>query len=390
MARQDTLRTPRVHAALTATVVVTTMATAGLTACVCFTRAQRSAESASLVRLGQLASSRRDRLADQVEAWRLLADVLAQDPFVLSALESPDQGDGPARTAILARFRAMVADHGVTDLILALPDGRCVLSTGREVAPGGNVRAAPLADTALGKAVQKVLLSPAATVADIDASPPFAEPVQFAVAPARGNGTVEGILAFRVPSARLSQIAAAADGLSLTGDVRVVGPDRLTRSVSRFSDDPALTEVPGDGAVDRALGGEDGSAVLTDARGHDVLYAWCPLRAGDLDWRVIAQQDRDEALASGYALMRSMALAALGVSVVFAIVAAAAVALALSAYSPPLGSEGLDAFADEALELRAMARRLGELAEGLEPSSPSPPDQTDEAAGGEPDPTLTP
>ncbi len=92
------------------------------------------------------------------------------------------------------------------------------------------------------------------------------------------------------------------NGLGKTGEVYLVGSDRLMRSNSRFLKNSIFktkVETPG---VQRALQGETGEAQFPDYRHIPVLSAYSPLHFSGIRWAILAEIDLKEAMIPIYSI----------------------------------------------------------------------------------------
>jgi len=159
--------------------------------------------------------------------------------------------------------------------------------------------------------------------------PVFDAPRSFVGVPVFDGGRPIAVLVLRLSPDGLNRVMTSGkqwerDGLGKTGEVYLVGPDFRMRSDSRFliespeqygeqltksGTPPAevaailrekssiLYQKVRSEAAQSALQGNEGTAVLPDYRGIDVLDSWAPLKISGLDWGIVAKIDRDEAFA---------------------------------------------------------------------------------------------
>ena len=92
------------------------------------------------------------------------------------------------------------------------------------------------------------------------------------------------------------------NGLGKTGEVYLVGNDRLMRSNSRFLKDAMFhTRVKTLGAR-KALDGTTGTSQFPDYRGIPVLSAFSPLHFSGIRWAILAEIDTKEAMIPIYSI----------------------------------------------------------------------------------------
>ena len=275
-----------------------------------------------------------------------------------------DPGDGTAYAAAHARYhpslRAVTERLGYYDLFLIDPDGRIVYTTEKEVDFGTSLLDGPYDTSNLAAAFAEARQSrgtEAVAVADYAFyAPSYGEPAAFLAAPLSDGTEFVGVLAVQLPTDRLNAIMTnggrwTEGGLGETGEVLLVGDDGRLRSASRpFLEDPEaylgrlrdagasnrdvrrierqgspilLQDLDSD-AVDRALAGESGVAIVgSDYLGVPALSAYAPLSVVGLDWAVVAEIGADEAFAPVRQFQRRVLISAVVLSVLITLLAAA-------------------------------------------------------------------
>jgi signal transduction histidine kinase len=105
-------------------------------------------------------------------------------------------------------------------------------------------------------------------------------------------------------------------GLGYSGESYLVGPDGLMRSSSRFQEGAILQTRVQTQAVAAAREGKEGTGIIRDYRGIDVLSAYAPAGIPGLDWLVLAELDLEETIAPLKALRDSL----IGISILISLV----------------------------------------------------------------------
>lgn len=162
-----------------------------------------------------------------------------------------DAGDGSAYSAAHARHHdGLVAQAATLDLVEMLLidlDGTVVYSIEKRADFATNLLTGPHRDTALAGAIDQLATAAVGDVVIVDFEPYLPAqglPVLWAVTAVRTGDEVVGVLATPVPNETLVALVTAdmdwdALGLGDTGEVYIVGPDRLLRTESRlWLDDP--------------------------------------------------------------------------------------------------------------------------------------------------------
>ena len=189
----------------------------------------------------------------------------------------------------------------------------------------------------------------------------------FAAAPVFDGDKQIGVLAIQFPIDKITEVMSSNKawkqiGLGDTGDVFLVGPDKLMRTNARyvvenktaFADlmgaklSPAakqqllkkdtsigLVSIDSD-ATKPALAGQDGFVQFTDYRGVSAYGAYGPLRVQGLNWGMVAQIDSDEANATIADINRQSLLTALLVGLAVVVVAGLLVTVFLRRFLAPI------------------------------------------------------
>ncbi len=194
-------------------------------------------------------------------------------------------------------------EYGYYDLFLISSAGNVVYTVAGESDLGQDLAGGPLSTSPLGKCFQKALSGIA--VVDFEPyAPSRGEPAAFIGAPVREDGEVIGVVALQLSIDAINGIMQERSGLGKTGEVYLVGPDKLMRSDSFL--DPVNHSVKGSFAKpdkgrvetlasENALSGKTGSEVILDYNKNPVLSVYSPLNLAGLNWGIIAEIDVAEA-----------------------------------------------------------------------------------------------
>ncbi|MDH3225854.1 MAG: HAMP domain-containing protein [Thermoleophilia bacterium] len=216
-------------------------------------------------------------------------------------------------------------------LLIDAESEHVVYSTDKQADFGTGLRMGPHRESGLARAVLDELQNAGADQAvfvDFDAYAPAGfTPTAFAAATIREDGRVVGAVAVEVPVGALTEITTADGqwedtGLGDTGEIYIVGPDRLMRSDSRlFLEDPpayqerlADTDYPPEigeaveafdttvlvqpvetEAVRAGLAGDVFVGGSRNYLGQDTLTLAAPVRIPDVQWIAVAEVTTDEA-----------------------------------------------------------------------------------------------
>lgn len=268
-------------------------------------------------------------------------------PRPVAGAATSDIGPGAAYAAAHARHSPILArlGGGFPDVWLVDLEGDRVVHTvagGPEL--GSSATAGTIGDTVVGRLLEVDLRrTTAGEVALSDVGPYLGGPSMFLAEAIRDGSEIIGAVVVRVPVDLLDGLMTAEGrwaevGLGETGQTYVVGRDqRLRSSARRHIEDPdayvAMLRARGDDALADLVTATGSTVLITpvetrpvrtalDARrfsgraggldAADTLTVASPLGVAGLDWIVVAQIDRDEAMAeSSQQLTRQVLLAAL-------------------------------------------------------------------------------
>jgi methyl-accepting chemotaxis protein len=306
-------------------------------------------------KLSGLAESRRDAMRDYLSSIQSDLAVLSGNPLTLDALNDfrsgwaalgPNAGDqlqklyitdnpnpagkkenldfapdGSAYSAAHAEHHAWLRDflrqRGYYDIFLFDRNGDIVYTVFKELDFATNARNGKWSQTDLGKVYGETTKLDQGGWAFIDFKayePSNNVPASFIAAPIfDASGTRVGAIAFQMPLAQLNHIMKSTAGLGATGQSYVVGADALLRTDAPRAGEPTTLKASADAAIAAtALSGEAAALRATGISGNPVLVGAAPLEFGGAKWSVVAEVDRDEALAGLASLRNQMLMLSLG------------------------------------------------------------------------------
>lgn len=278
-----------------------------------------------------------------------------------------DAGDGSEYSVAHKRFheifRQVALRSGLEDLMLVAADQRIVYTYQKTVELGTSLATGPYSNTNLATSVRAMLKAgdrAAAHFADFENyRPNLGKPGAFLCAPIFDKQTPVGVIVFQLPIDRFIQVLTAnrgweKEGLGKTGEVYMVGPDRLMRSRSRFMmEDPkaaleafrkaevpaaaiekierqknVLLALPVDNESTRlGLSGQTGVHEIVDYRKVRVVSAYGPIDFENVRWALLAEMDSDEAYGPVAELGRKTLATAAGLSILISLIALVAATL---------------------------------------------------------------
>jgi methyl-accepting chemotaxis protein len=269
-----------------------------------------------------------------------------------------DAGYNATHAQIQPYARRIVEQYGFYDIFLIdAASGNVVYTYFKELDFATSLTDGPWAGSGLGDAFIAARDSDDAnTVKFIDYRPylpSYDDQAAFFSLPIIKDGKTVAVLAAQAPIDRINAIASfrsawEATGLGRTGELLLVGPDNLPRSISRGmiqQKDAFLAQlralpdgdkfaplaaarssdvgyVPNQTAVvASALKGESGVSQYRNRFGREVIGSYAPLTVGERTWAVVAELESSEALAPVQALLRQQTFVALGIGLVLALLA---------------------------------------------------------------------
>ncbi len=217
----------------------------------------------------------------------------------------------------------MVEGFGFYDLFFIEPTkSNIVYSVFKELDFATSLQNGPYSDSKLANIVKRVMANPIkgnVLVSDFEAyKPSLGQAAGFLAVPIYDGSDFLGVLAAQIPVADLNNILTNSknwvrDGLGKTGEVYLVGHDKLMRSESRFENQTNAEEEPTSSPpseitssilkqridneiVIDALRGNVDIKVDTGYNGYSVISAYAPLNIRGLDWVIVAEKGHKEAL----------------------------------------------------------------------------------------------
>ncbi|MCB2219568.1 MAG: HAMP domain-containing protein [Bacteroidetes bacterium] len=111
-----------------------------------------------------------------------------------------------------------------------------------------------------------------------------------------------------------------ADGMGLSGESYLVGPDGLMRSTSRFRNESMMRTRVNTDAVMYAYEDKTGTSVIEDYRNIKVLSSYSKLDVPNLDWVILTEIDYTEATRSIYFIRNNILILTIFVAIVVLII----------------------------------------------------------------------
>jgi len=258
-----------------------------------------------------------------------------------------------------AFFVRLMTEMNLYDLFLVdARNGDVLYTVSKETDFGTNLDTGPYRQSNLAEAYRKArdgrTGDEGVVLVDFDHyRPSFGAPAAFLAAPVVEDGQVVAVVAGQISIDAINDAMTSggrwqAEGLGNSGEVYLVGPDRTARTDSRFliedrdaylgalrdlgietdvvdaiaeSGHSIISQELDTAAVDQALAGRSGTAIVDDYRGIPVMSAYAPFQIGEMRWGILAEKDVSEALGPLYDLRTYVLAATATVAVVLTLFA---------------------------------------------------------------------
>ncbi len=213
--------------------------------------------------------------------------------------------------------------YGYYDIfIICAKHGHVMYTAAKEADLGTNLSHGPYKDSGLAKLWRRVVETRQAVFQDFSPyAPSNNEPASFIGYPVFDkDGTLVSVVALQLSLDAINRIMQQRDGMGETGEIYLVGPDKLMRSDSFLdpqghSAKASFAGSVADNGVDtaasrKALQGKTGAEIVIDYNGTPVLSAYAPLQIGNTTWAILAEIEEAEVRLPIQTLTRSIFLIA--------------------------------------------------------------------------------
>ncbi|WP_425407466.1 methyl-accepting chemotaxis protein [Hwanghaeella sp.] len=280
-----------------------------------------------------------DAIADLTDGWKAFGEGQAETLQKLYIKDNPHPKDkkamldaaqdGSSYSVAHGKyhpwFRSFAAERGYGDVYLFDAVGDLLYTVNKKSDFGTNILTGKYRDTQLAEAFR---------VTRDNARPDFQAffdftryapgdnaPASFISMPVLRDGKFLGVVAFKTPANEISKLIASETGLGETGNVLLVGKDKLARSNGRFSNGNEILEheidVP---VVDAALAGEEGS-IEADFEGKMSLIEYQPVDFMGTRYALIVTADNNEVFAAVDGIVATKISVALGIMLIVGVIA---------------------------------------------------------------------
>ncbi len=218
-----------------------------------------------------------------------------------------DKGYEEIVTVDARNFTRMWKDRGYADIyFVSAPWGHVQYSAARKGDLAANLVHGPLKNSPLAKIWNNVLQTKKPAFMDfVPYAPNGNQPYAFAAYPLfEEEEFLRAVVIFRISSDRINKIMAERSGMGETGEIYLVGPDRLMRSDTRFAPDRysviSAFADPEKGRMNSptvlaALEGKSDTQITINYMGQKVLASYSPVDIAGERWALVAEIDAKEA-----------------------------------------------------------------------------------------------
>jgi len=224
-------------------------------------------------------------------------------------------------------FRKFIERRGYYDLFLFDDAGNTVYTAFKEddFAQNFSEGGGPYADTGLGQVYRAAAAMQApgqVALSDLQHYAPSAGvPALFMATPVFDDvGRKQGVIALQLPLDKINAILDSVETVGESGEVFIVGADGLRRNDSHHTvEDDTLSVAYENPLLDIARAGQSGSGEGTNEENAETLVAAAPLVLDGVQWVVVAEQERGEALTPVTEIRNGMLMVAAGLLAVVAV-----------------------------------------------------------------------
>lgn len=240
-------------------------------------------------------------------------------------------------------FRNLLLEFEYYDIFLIdIETSNIVYSVFKETDFATSLKEGPYRETGLGVLANRIKDEPErgeVVVVDFRSyAPSYGAPAAFVGAPIFDGTEAVGILAIQLSADEINRVMTGdgtweKNGLGLTGESYLVGPDRLMRSSSRLFledadtfyttlndygisdttigniqnfDTTILMQPVATDSVDSAFNEMEGTHISSNYLGQSVLSSYAPLKIPGLEWIIISEMTQDEAFTPTFELQRNI------------------------------------------------------------------------------------
>ncbi|MDR4507335.1 MAG: cache domain-containing protein [Candidatus Brocadiaceae bacterium] len=255
---------------------------------------------------------------------------LSKNPLIIESLPRFSRAytnlgfNDPAYKQAMTQYNHLLIyfliQHGYQNILLADAEGYIVYGVKDDKSLGTNIKSREYSSTAIGEIFRegrtKLVFS------DLIRSEKTKDFMCLGACPVYDqSNTLLGVVIVEIPYSKLDAIVSQRGGLGKTGEIYIVGSDKLMRSKSRFSKQNTILEMEIDTKASRdALRGNTGIQMIKDKRNLPVLSAYTPLDyLKDVQWVLLVEKDEKEVL-NPFRLLEAYLFVIAAIIVVIAII----------------------------------------------------------------------
>jgi len=276
------------------------------------------------------------------QAWKVLgpnATSYLQETYITSNPNATGEkhlldaaSDGSYYSTLHARFhpwiRTFLTERGYYDVFLFDTEGNLIYTVFKELDYATNLTSGEWRNTDLGAVFNSAINASGGKDITFTDFTPYAPsndaPASFIARPVLdANGQKIGVIAFQMPIDAINSFMQAAEGLGETGEILLVGENKLMRADSRLSETSTLLSTVVDAEATNAIfTGQETATSTSDTShiGHEARTYAQSIEFHGTRWAMAAQVSEDE-VSAGLVSMRNT-MAAIALALIAGIVAA--------------------------------------------------------------------
>ncbi len=194
-------------------------------------------------------------------------------------------------------FIHFLTQQGYQNILLVDEEGYVVYGVKNDETLGTNLKTGKFSTAAIGEIFREGMTK--LIFSDLTRSEKTKDFMCLGASPVYDlSNKLQGVVIVEIPYYKLDEILSQRGGLGKTGEIYIVGSDKLMRSKSRFLKQNTIMELEIDTkSLQDALRGNTSVQIVNDYRNIPVLSAYTPLEnLKDVHWVLLVEKDEKEVL----------------------------------------------------------------------------------------------
>lgn len=233
--------------------------------------------------------------------------ILSRNPIIIQSLPCfshaykhggfSDPSYKQVETEFTPLFIHFLTQQGYQNILLVDEEGYVVYGVKNDETLGTNLKTGKFSTVTIGEIFKEGLTN--LIFSDLTKSEKTKNFICLGASPVYDHSNkLIGVVIVEIPYFKLDEILSQRDGLGKTGEIYIVGSDKLMRSKSRFLKQNTILELKIDTESSQdALRGNTSVQRIQDYRNIPVLSAYTPLdKLKDVHWVLLVEKDEKEVL----------------------------------------------------------------------------------------------